>query len=123
MNAGLQMLRSVPEFRNILNTVAQAQVILKAIQQNNPHKTVATNLKTVIQDLEVKDVTPKMFVAMFLNANPEFQPFGTQQDSDEFTQKVLQTISNISPEFEKKIKDAFEIEFLDTMKNLDISEE
>lgn len=40
-----------------------------------------------------------MFVAMFLNANPEFQPFGTQQDSDEFTQKVLQTISNISPEF------------------------
>lgn len=60
---------------------------------------------------------------MFLNANPEFQPFGTQQDSDEFTQKVLQTISNISPEFEKKIKDAFEIEFLDTMKNLDIPEE
>jgi hypothetical protein len=99
MNAGLQMLRSVPEFRNILNSVAQAQVILKAIQQNNPHKTVATNLKTVIQDLEIKDVTPKMFVAMFLNANPEFQPFGTQQDSDEFTQKVLQTISNISPEF------------------------
>ena len=103
------MLRSVPEFRNILNSVTQAQVKFQLIQQNNAQKTVALNLNTVIQGLETKDVTPKMFVAMFLNANPEFQPFGTQQDSDEFTQKVLQTISNISPEFEKKIKDAFEI--------------
>lgn len=59
--------------------------------------------------MEAKDVNPKMFVALFLNANPEFQPFGTQQDSDEFTQKVLQTICGISPDFEKKIKDAFEI--------------
>lgn len=48
-----------------------------------------------------------MFVAVFLNANPEFQPFGTQQDSDEFTQKVLQTICGVSPQFDKKIKDAF----------------
>ncbi len=58
---------------------------------------VAMSLKNVMRDLDKTDVTPKMFVAMFLNSNPEFQPFGTQQDSDEFTHKVLQTISNISP--------------------------
>jgi hypothetical protein len=38
-----------------------------------------------------------MFVALFLNANADFQPFGTQQDSDEFTQKVLQAAMSCSP--------------------------
>lgn len=67
------------------------------IQQNNQNKVVAATLKNVITDLDAKDVNPKMFVALFLNYNPEFQPFGTQQDSDEFTQKVLQTVSGVSP--------------------------
>ncbi len=43
---------------------------------------VATSLKTAIKELEKSDANPKMFVALFLNSNPEFQPFGTQQDSD-----------------------------------------
>lgn len=43
---------------------------------------VATSLKAAIKELDSTDVNPKMFVALFLNSNPEFQPFGTQQDSD-----------------------------------------
>jgi hypothetical protein len=58
---------------------------------------LATSLRSAIKDLDLNDVNPKMFVAMFLNSNPEFQPFGTQQDSDEFTQKVLQSLSGVSP--------------------------
>lgn len=67
------------------------------MQQNNQNKVVASTLRSVIGDLDKKDVNPKMFVALFLNSNPEFQPFGTQQDSDEFTQKVLQTVCGVSP--------------------------
>jgi hypothetical protein len=32
--------------------------------------------------MEKKDVSPKIFVGLFLNAHPEFQPFGTQHDAD-----------------------------------------
>jgi hypothetical protein len=43
---------------------------------------ITSSLKGAIKDLDSIDVNPKMFVALFLNSNPEFQPFGTQQDSD-----------------------------------------
>ena len=82
MNAGLQMLRSVPQFKDLLNNLAQVQVSFFLIKQNNPSKMLATSLKSAIKDLDLNDVNPKMFVALFLNSNPEFQPFGTQQDSD-----------------------------------------
>jgi hypothetical protein len=32
--------------------------------------------------MDKKDVAPKIFVGIFLNMHPEFQPFGTQHDAD-----------------------------------------
>jgi len=36
----------------------------------------------VLKEMEKKDVAPKVFVGLFLNRHPEFQPFGTQHDAD-----------------------------------------
>ena len=59
--------------------------------------------------MDIKDVTPKFFVGLFLQAHPEFQPFGTQHDADEFMQRLIQDISSINPENAKIIRESFEI--------------
>lgn len=76
MNAGLQMLRSVPPLKEL---VLNGSVGNNGQQQ--PNQILVNNLKSIWKELDHQDVTPKMFVAMFLQLNPEFQPFGTQQDS------------------------------------------
>lgn len=43
---------------------------------------ISTTLAGVIREMDIKDVTPKYFVGLFLQAHPEFQPFGTQHDAD-----------------------------------------
>jgi len=61
MNAGLQFLRNVPAFKELL--------IKGQLEQNNQQQALVKNLQFIIKDLENKDVTPKMFVAMFLQLN------------------------------------------------------
>lgn len=71
MNAAIQMLRSVPQFKEIISSLAANNVFNSFIQAyNNPSHVVGSSLKNVIRDLDTGDVTPKMFVAMFLNSNP-----------------------------------------------------
>lgn len=44
MNAGLQILRSVPQFKNILDTI-------QANNQNNHYNLIGNSLKNVVRDL------------------------------------------------------------------------
>ena len=44
MNAGLQMLRSVPQFKNILENI-------QANNQNNHYNLIGNSLKNVVRDL------------------------------------------------------------------------
>lgn len=60
--------------------------------------------------MEKKDVTPQMFIAYFLNTHPEFQPFGTQHDADEFMQRLIQDLSNVDEENAKIFREQFEIQ-------------
>lgn len=64
-----------------------------------------------------------MFVIMFLNNHPEFTPFGTQQDADEFMQKLIQDISSINPDYAKVLHGEFELQIQTTLKNTEIPEE
>jgi len=77
----------------------------------------------VFQALEKNDLTPEMFVGMFLQTHEAYLPLGTQHDSDEFMQDVLKIISRSSPELDKTVKELFEIEFVETTKNKEIEEE
>ena len=58
---------------------------------------LSSTLSGVIKEMDKKDVTPKFFVGLFLQLHPEFQPFGTQHDADEFMQRLLQDISSTNP--------------------------
>ena len=48
---------------------------------------------------------------------------GTQHDSDEFMQEIIGILTRSSPELDKTIKSLFEIEFVETTKNVEIEEE
>lgn len=50
-------------------------------------------------------------------------PLGTQHDSDEFMQEIIGILTRSSPELDKTIKSLFEIEFVETTKNVEIEEE
>lgn len=78
MNSGLQLLRSVPELKELVINGS----IANGNGQQQPNQLLINSLKGIWKELNNQDVTPKMFVAMFLQLNPEFQPFGTQQDSE-----------------------------------------
>ena len=68
-------------------------------------------------------MTPQYFVGLFLNLHPEFQPFQSQHDADEFTQKLLEDISNSDPGNAKAVRDTFEIEMVNTLRNTEIPDE
>lgn len=65
---------------------------------------IGTTLAGAIREMDIRDVTPKYFVGLFLQAHPEFMPFGTQHDADEFMQMLLQDISATSPQNARVIK-------------------
>lgn len=73
--------------------------------------------------MDKKDVSPQLFVGLFLNYHPEFQPFGTQQDADEFMQKLIQDLSSSSPENAKILQEEFEVQFQNTLKNTQLPDE
>lgn len=54
---------------------------------------------------------------MFLQIHPEFQPFKSQHDADEFMQKLLDDITQAGPENGEVIRKTFEIEMINTLKN------
>lgn len=74
-------------------------------------------LSSVLKEMDTKDPVPKVFVGMFLTHHPEFQPFGTQHDADEFLQRLIQDLSVSHPENAKILNEQFEINFETTLKN------
>ena len=66
-------------------------------------------LSGVFKGIDMKDVNPLEFVQMFLLTHADFMPLGTQHDSEEFMQKILEIIGKTSPSHEKILKDLFEI--------------
>ena len=62
------------------------------MQQNSQSQVISNNLAGVLKELEKKDVTPQYFVGLFLNFHPEFQPFKSQHDADEFMQNLLEDV-------------------------------
>lgn len=74
MNSSIQFLKSIPKINTLLRNFKSTN--------NNIEQNITKNLSYVIKEMEKKDVSPQLFVGYFLNAHPEFQPFGTQQDAD-----------------------------------------
>jgi hypothetical protein len=58
-------------------------------------------------------------VGLFLQSHPDYLPLGTQHDSDEFMQELINIFSRASPVLDKKVKSLFEIEFVEVTKNMD----
>jgi hypothetical protein len=56
------------------------------IQHENPEKLITKSLSSVFYALEKNDLTPEMFVGLFLQTHEAYLPLGTQHDSDEFMQ-------------------------------------
>ena len=74
-------------------------------------------LANVLKELDKKDVIPQNYVGMFLQIHPEFLPFKSQHDADEFMQKLLDDITQAGPEYGEVIRKTFEIEMINTLKN------
>ena len=74
-------------------------------------------MSAVFKGLEHNDLTPEMFVAMFLQTHEAYLPLGTQHDSDEFMQELIGIMMRSNQDLDKTIKNLFEIEFVEVMKN------
>ena len=74
MNSSIQFLKSVPKINSLIRGFKPTN--------NNLEQAISKNLCTVVKEMDKKDVNPQLFVGLFLNSHPEFQPFGTQQDAD-----------------------------------------
>ena len=61
-----------------------------------------------------------MFVGTFLQSHETYLPLGTQHDSDEFMQELINIMQRASPELDKVVKSLFAIEFVETLKNTEI---
>ena len=48
-----------------------------------------------------------MFVGLFLQSHPDYLPLGTQHDSDEFMQEIINIMTRASPQLEKGVKSLF----------------
>lgn len=103
MNSSIQFLKSVPKINSLLRNFKPTNVKIVLIQ-NNIEQNITRSLCNVVKDMDKKDVNPQLFVGMFLNIHPEFQPFGTQQDADEFMQRLIQDISSTTPENAKNLR-------------------
>ena len=73
----------------------------------SPAQVIGGNLAGVLKELEKKDVTPQHFVGLFLNYHPEFQPFKSQHDADEFMQKLLEDVGQSSEINAKILRETF----------------
>lgn len=116
MNAAIQLLRSIPEFNQLI-------IDFSTSKSQGIDQSLAKLLGNIFKVLGKQDFTPEMFVGMFLQTHQTYLPLGTQHDSDEFMQELLAIISRASPELDKAIKKLFEIEFVEVTKNIDIEEE
>jgi len=67
----------------------------------------AKAINTVFSVLENKDFTPEMFVGIFLQTHPDYLPLGTQHDSDEFMQELINIMVRASPDLAKGVKSLF----------------
>lgn len=92
--------RSYPQRLNEKHKVAGCIICL--MQQNSQSQVISNNLAGVLKELEKKDVTPQYFVGLFLNFHPEFQPFKSQHDADEFMQNLLEDVGKAN-EVNKKV--------------------
>ena len=120
MNAAIQFLRSIPEFDKLVKGTKMTNVFWKIIQHESVSQVITAQLAGVLKELDGKDVVPKFFVQAFLTSNPEFTPFGQQFDSDEFMQKLLTVVSGCSADHAKAIKEIFEIQMIDSIKNTEL---
>ena len=89
-----------------------------SIQNEQADKRITKALSLTFHELEKADLTPEMFVQLFLQAHETYLPLGTQHDSDEFMQDLINIMTRASPDLSKIVKALFEIEFIETTKNV-----